>query len=95
MRAARPVAEQHLLDPRTVGRRRSVTLLVLVVLLLISEGLIALSSQRDATPWWIAALFIVFPLAAAIACYRAARRLEGNDRKAWLYFGTGCAAFAI
>ena len=83
------------LDSSSVVRLRLLLLVLLFAALVFSGWLLWLSSAHERTPWRVAAIFPVFALVAAYACFRTAAKLAGSERKAWRLFGIGCSSVFV
>ncbi|MCH7599185.1 MAG: HAMP domain-containing histidine kinase [Myxococcales bacterium] len=90
--AARDAQE---LDSASVVRLRLLLLVSLFAAFVFSEWLLWLGSAHERTPWWVSAIFPVFALVAAYACFSAAAKLAGSERKAWRLFGIGCLSMFV
>ncbi|MBW2691532.1 MAG: response regulator [Deltaproteobacteria bacterium] len=95
MTQASPTHEASRPKSRDVRRGRIWTIALIIVAIAAGELLMWLGGDADVTPWWVAVVYPAFFLVASFRCFRTARRLKADDRKAWLYFGFGSLSFSF
>jgi len=95
------MAEASRVDDRSaqeasgVARRRLWTVAWIVLAIAAGELVLWLGSGADVPPLWVAAVYPSFFLVATFCCFRTARKLRSDERKAWVYFGLGSLSFTF
>jgi len=76
-------------------RRRFSTLVPLIAALAGGMALLWLGRGMSPPPWWVSFIYPAYFFVAAFRCLLTARRLESEERRAWVYFGLACASFGL
>jgi signal transduction histidine kinase len=95
MTQASPTNEVSQPRTRDVRRGRIRTIALILVAIGVGELLMWLGEDAEVTPWWVSAVYPAFFLVASFRCFRTAKRLRADERKAWLYFGFGSLSFCL
>jgi signal transduction histidine kinase/ActR/RegA family two-component response regulator len=82
-------------DRRGATRRRAVTLALLAAAILLYIIPLLVGENQRLLAWWSDCSMTLAAIAVTLKCVQVARRLEGHERAAWVWFGLGMAAWSI